>query len=329
MTSSGGTRVWPVLWRGLGGQGGARVTRASAGARARPGARRRQRHPRRRDRHTRVAQDSRGRHPLRRGATAKSRRPPDRADDVAGAIVALSRPAAVDQRERDRGRRRRGRGGRKVGWPPPASSFSAKRPASASGVSKSNGPEGAAPPEPRRAGGDVRDRVPRRQPQRGGRPHRIHSPTRAPHVQGYARVRPRPGAPPSPAVLESIGARFNATTWFDRTNYYETIPSDRAGRRREDRSVANAACAPARRGPSAGDDRGAQRVRARRELAVPSALQAAVRDRVPRAPVPPPDDRMEQRHRRRVDRPSEGVLRHSSTTRTTRPRWSSATSTRT
>jgi zinc protease len=28
------------------------------------------------------------------------------------------------------------------------------------------------------------------------------------------------------AVLEAIGARFNATTWFDRTNYYETIPSD-------------------------------------------------------------------------------------------------------
>ena len=29
------------------------------------------------------------------------------------------------------------------------------------------------------------------------------------------------------AVLEALGARFNATTWFDRTNYYETIPSDR------------------------------------------------------------------------------------------------------
>jgi len=27
------------------------------------------------------------------------------------------------------------------------------------------------------------------------------------------------------AVLEALGARFNATTWFDRTNYYETIPS--------------------------------------------------------------------------------------------------------
>jgi zinc protease len=29
------------------------------------------------------------------------------------------------------------------------------------------------------------------------------------------------------SVLEALGARFNATTWFDRTNYYETIPSDR------------------------------------------------------------------------------------------------------
>ncbi|HSS44926.1 MAG TPA: insulinase family protein, partial [Thermoanaerobaculia bacterium] len=29
------------------------------------------------------------------------------------------------------------------------------------------------------------------------------------------------------AVLEACGARFNATTWFDRTNYYETLPSDR------------------------------------------------------------------------------------------------------
>jgi zinc protease len=29
------------------------------------------------------------------------------------------------------------------------------------------------------------------------------------------------------AVLDALGARFNATTWFDRTNYYETIPSDR------------------------------------------------------------------------------------------------------
>lgn len=28
------------------------------------------------------------------------------------------------------------------------------------------------------------------------------------------------------AVLERIGAEFNATTWYDRTNYFETVPSD-------------------------------------------------------------------------------------------------------
>src|ERR1700692_3306915 len=31
------------------------------------------------------------------------------------------------------------------------------------------------------------------------------------------------------AVLEALGARFNATTWFDRTNYYETLPSAELG----------------------------------------------------------------------------------------------------
>lgn len=28
-------------------------------------------------------------------------------------------------------------------------------------------------------------------------------------------------------VLESLGADYNATTWFDRTNYYETLPADK------------------------------------------------------------------------------------------------------
>jgi zinc protease len=28
------------------------------------------------------------------------------------------------------------------------------------------------------------------------------------------------------ATLEGVGAHFNATTWFDRTNYFETVPSD-------------------------------------------------------------------------------------------------------
>ena len=29
------------------------------------------------------------------------------------------------------------------------------------------------------------------------------------------------------ATLQKIGADFNATTWYDRTNYYETVPSDK------------------------------------------------------------------------------------------------------
>lgn len=29
------------------------------------------------------------------------------------------------------------------------------------------------------------------------------------------------------ASLQKIGAYFNATTWYDRTNYYETVPSDK------------------------------------------------------------------------------------------------------
>ena len=28
------------------------------------------------------------------------------------------------------------------------------------------------------------------------------------------------------ATLQKIGANFNATTWYDRTNYFETVPSD-------------------------------------------------------------------------------------------------------
>src|ERR1043165_5537187 len=28
------------------------------------------------------------------------------------------------------------------------------------------------------------------------------------------------------ATLQRIGASFNATTWYDRTNYFETVPSD-------------------------------------------------------------------------------------------------------
>ena len=29
------------------------------------------------------------------------------------------------------------------------------------------------------------------------------------------------------ATLQRLGADFNATTWYDRTNYFETVPSDK------------------------------------------------------------------------------------------------------
>ena len=111
------------------------------------------------------------------------------------------------------------------------------------------------------------------------------------------------------AVLEALGARFNATTWFDRTNYYETLPSARLERGGPDRGLAHARVPHPGRGPAARDDGRAQRVRARRELSLPGPLQAHVRGGLSRAPVPPPDDRLEERHRGGHDRPPEGVLR--------------------
>ena len=49
---------------------------------------------------------------------------------------------------------------------------------------------GAAPARPERAGGGGVRRLPRRVAQRGGRPHRLHAPARAPDVQGLAEVQP-------------------------------------------------------------------------------------------------------------------------------------------
>jgi zinc protease len=53
------------------------------------------------------------------------------------------------------------------------------------------------------------------------------------------------------ATLQKIGADFNATTWYDRTNYFQTVPSDQIelAIRLEDR----------RRGQAIGDDGGSQR----------------------------------------------------------------------
>ena len=43
--------------------------------------------------------------------------------------------------------------------------------------------------------------------------------------KGSQRFNPADGRPIA-RVLERVGAHFNATTWFDRTNYYETLPPE-------------------------------------------------------------------------------------------------------
>ena len=46
--------------------------------------------------------------------------------------------------------------------------------------------------------------------------------------KGSRRFNPSEGKPIA-RVLERVGAHFNATTWFDRTNYYETLPPEYLG----------------------------------------------------------------------------------------------------
>ena len=138
---------------------------------------------------------------------------------------------------------------------------------------------GAAPPRPERAGGGgVRD-LPRGAEKRGGRPHRLDPPARAPDVQGLAPVRPvrREGRSPAsssasaPTSTPRPGSTGRTTTRPCRRSTWSWPWSSRrtaCGTR----SCATRTCDR--------DDRRAQRVRARRELAVPGAAQADVRDRV-------------------------------------------------
>ena len=51
--------------------------------------------------------------------------------------------------------------------------------------------------------------------------HRLRPPLRAPDVPGRRATSP---AASTSAALMAEGGRLNATTWFDRTNYFETVP---------------------------------------------------------------------------------------------------------
>ena len=112
------------------------------------------------------------------------------------------------------------------------------------------------------------------------------------------------------AVLEALGARFNATTWFDRTNYYETIPSDQL------EVVVRLEASRMRGALLRDEDRAPEMTVVRNEFerGENSPFQVLYKhtfaDGVPRASVPPPDDRLAQRHRGGLDRAAQGVLRH-------------------
>ena len=58
-------------------------------------------------------------------------------------------------------------------------------------------------------------------PGRGAGPHRIRPSVRARDVPGLGDV----ASGQHIALLQAAGAVVNATTWFDRTNYFETLPT--------------------------------------------------------------------------------------------------------
>ena len=107
-------------------------------------------------------------------------------------------------------------------------------------------------------------------------------------------------------ALMAEGGRLNATTWFDRTNYFETVPTgavELALWLEADRH------APPPRRRDAGEPR--QPARRRQGGEAPALRQPALRQRphrrlrrgVPRGPpLPPPDDRVDGGPRRREPR---------------------------
>ena len=100
--------------------------------------------------------------------------------------------------------------------------------------------------------------------QRSDRHDRRDASPRAPHVQGQRGFQRSQGQQHQ-AVPGAVGAGFNATTSFDRTNYFATLGARSPGRLYRDRGGSDAAPVAARGGSPGRNDRGAQRIRAWRE----------------------------------------------------------------
>jgi predicted Zn-dependent peptidase len=105
-------------------------------------------------------------------------------------------------------------------------------------------------------------------------------------------------------VMNEIGAAKNATTWIDRTNYFETVPSgylDLAIEMEADR-MRNAFIADS--------DGRSERARTQRQQLGARPRASRHRNRLSRASLPSPDDRLAHRRRGRSDRASARTVRH-------------------
>src|SRR5690606_10893590 len=58
-----------------------------------------------------------------------------------------------------------------------------------------------------------------------GSRHEGYGETGMAHLLEHMLFKGTPDHPDIPGALKNRGARFNGTTWLDRTNYYETLPS--------------------------------------------------------------------------------------------------------
>ena len=110
--------------------------------------------------------------------------------------------------------------------------------------------------------------------------------------------------------LEDHGARWNGTTDYDRTNYFETVnASDENLRWALDLEAERMVNMRIEKGTARhGNDRRAQRVRAWREQRPEHPRGARALDRLPVAQLRQVDDRLARRHRARADRPPRRLL---------------------
>ena len=107
-----------------------------------------------------------------------------------------------------------------------------------------------------------------------GSRHEGYGETGMAHLLEHMNFKGTPKHPDIPAELTARGARNNASTFFDRTNYFETIPASDSNVTWAlgSRGGPDAPQQHRQEGPRERNDRRAQRVRNGGELAVPNPL---------------------------------------------------------